>query len=29
MKSIKLPPGLYKAIEEKLQAEQEAQRMEF
>lgn len=29
MKSIKLPPGLYRAIEEKLQAEQEAQRMEF
>lgn len=29
MKSIKLPAGLYRAIEEKLQAEQEAQRMEF
>lgn len=29
MKSIKLPPNLYRAIEEKLQAEQEAQRMEF
>ncbi len=29
MKSIQLPPGLYQAIEEKLQAEQEAQRMEF
>jgi prohibitin 1 len=29
MKSIKLPPGLSKAIEEKLQAEQDAQRMEF
>jgi len=29
MKSISLPAGLSKAIEEKLQAEQEAQRMEF
>jgi len=29
MKSIKLPPNLYRAIEEKLQAEQDAQRMEF
>lgn len=29
MKSIVLPPGLSKSIEEKLQAEQEAQRMEF
>lgn len=29
MKSITLPAGLAKAIEEKLQAEQEAQRMEF
>lgn len=29
MKSIKLPDGLYAAIEEKLEAEQEAQRMEF
>jgi len=29
MKSIQLPPGLYASIEEKLQAEQEAQRMEF
>lgn len=29
LKSIKLPKGLYKAIEEKLEAEQEAQRMEF
>jgi prohibitin 1 len=29
MKSISLPPGLTKAIEEKLNAEQEAQRMEF
>lgn len=29
MKSIQLPPGLYRAIEEKLEAEQEAQRMEF
>lgn len=29
MKSIKLPPGLYRAIEEKLEAEQDAQRMEF
>ena len=29
MKSIQLPKGLYQAIEEKLQAEQEAQRMEF
>jgi regulator of protease activity HflC (stomatin/prohibitin superfamily) len=29
MKSIKLPEGLSRTIEEKLQAEQEAQRMEF
>jgi regulator of protease activity HflC (stomatin/prohibitin superfamily) len=29
LKSIKLPPGLTKAIEEKLAAEQQAQRMEF
>jgi regulator of protease activity HflC (stomatin/prohibitin superfamily) len=29
MKSIKLPEGLYRAIEEKLEAEQQAQRMEF
>ncbi|MEO0897491.1 MAG: SPFH domain-containing protein [Bacteroidota bacterium] len=29
MKSIRLPDGLTRAIEEKLQAEQEAQRMEF
>ncbi|GAB4406335.1 MAG: prohibitin family protein [Bacteroidia bacterium] len=29
MKSIQLPPGLTRAIEEKLEAEQEAQRMEF
>lgn len=29
MKSIQLPEGLYRAIEEKLQAEQDAQRMEF
>lgn len=29
MKSIQLPLGLYRAIEEKLQAEQDAQRMEF
>lgn len=29
LKSIKLPPGLYRAIEEKLEAEQQAQRMEF
>ncbi|MEM0997693.1 MAG: prohibitin family protein [Bacteroidota bacterium] len=29
MKSIQLPPGLYTAIEDKLEAEQEAQRMEF
>jgi len=29
LKSITLPPGLYRAIEEKLEAEQEAQRMEF
>lgn len=29
MKSIQLPDGLYKAIEEKLEAEQDAQRMEF
>lgn len=29
MKSIQLPPGLYKAVEDKLTAEQEAQRMEF
>lgn len=29
MKSIQLPKGLYQAIEEKLEAEQDAQRMEF
>jgi prohibitin 1 len=29
MKSIKLPPNLYRAIEDKLKAEQDAQRMEF
>lgn len=29
MKSVRLPEGLYNAIEEKLQAEQQAQRMEF
>ena len=29
LKSIKLPPGLYSAIENKLQAEQQAQQMEF
>lgn len=29
LKSISLPPGLYSAIEDKLEAEQEAQRMEF
>lgn len=29
LKSIKLPSGLYRAIEEKLEAEQDAQRMEF
>ena len=29
MKSISLPPGLYTAIEDKLEAEQESQRMEF
>ncbi len=29
MKSIKLPPNLYRAIEEKMEAEQAAQRMEF
>lgn len=29
MKSIQLPPGLSRAIESKLEAEQEAQRMEF
>jgi regulator of protease activity HflC (stomatin/prohibitin superfamily) len=29
MKSIQLPVGLYRAIEEKLEAEQDAQRMEF
>lgn len=29
MKSIKLPRGLYEAIEQKLEAEQDAQRMEF
>lgn len=29
MKSITLPPGLYRAVEDKLAAEQEAQRMEF
>ena len=29
LKSISLPTGLYTAIEDKLEAEQEAQRMEF
>jgi prohibitin 1 len=29
MKSIQLPPGLYAAVEDKLEAEQQAQRMEF
>lgn len=29
LKSISLPPGLYTAIEDKLEAEQQAQRMEF
>jgi prohibitin 1 len=29
MKSIQLPQGLYASIEDKLQAEQESQRMEF
>ncbi len=29
LKSIKLPPGLYASIEEKLRAEQDAQRMEY
>ncbi len=29
LKSISLPPGLYNAIEDKLEAEQEAQRMQF
>lgn len=29
MKSISLPPGLYRAVEAKLAAEQDAQRMEF
>ncbi len=29
MKSIQLPPGLYSAVENKLEAEQEAQQMEF
>ena len=29
MKSIKLPPGLYRAIEAKLEAEQQAQQMQF
>lgn len=29
LKTIKLPTGLYRAIEEKLEAEQDAQRMEF
>lgn len=29
LKSIRLPPGLYAAIEEKLRAEQDAQRMEY
>ena len=29
LKSIQLPPGLYTAIEDKLEAEQQAQRMEF
>ena len=29
LKTIQLPPGLYTAVENKLEAEQEAQRMEF
>ena len=29
LKNIQLPPGLYMAVENKLEAEQEAQRMEF
>ena len=29
LKSVTLPPGLYQSIEQKLQAEQDAQRMEF
>ena len=29
LKTIQLPPGLYMAVEDKLEAEQEAQRMEF
>ena len=29
MKNIQLPPGLARAVEEKLEAEQDAQRMEF
>jgi regulator of protease activity HflC (stomatin/prohibitin superfamily) len=29
LKSISLPPGLYQAVEAKLAAEQEAQRMQF
>lgn len=29
LKNIQLPPGLYRAVEEKLEAEQDAQRMEF
>lgn len=29
LKSVTLPPGLYRAIEQKLQAEQDAQRMKF
>jgi prohibitin 1 len=29
LKSVQLPPGLYRAIEEKLEAEQDAQRMQF
>ncbi|MFT6143563.1 MAG: regulator of protease activity HflC (stomatin/prohibitin superfamily) [Myxococcota bacterium] len=29
LKSISLPPGLYMAVEDKLEAEQQAQRMEF
>ena len=29
LKTIQLPPGLYMAVENKLEAEQEAQRMEF
>ena len=29
LKSINLPTGLYRAIEEKLEAEQDAQRMQF